>query len=110
MFDAHILAVVGQNLPLYTTFAIISNHGMQDKPSKMVATLQGQSCAENSSKWTCPAHGLQPKNEPKVNPRKLEHGFRMIHGGFPILYFKSMRLMMFQLSGFYCTHCRNPEP
>ena len=22
--------------------------------------------------------------------------------GFPILYFKSMRLMMFQLSGFYC--------
>ena len=23
--------------------------------------------------------------------------------GFPILYFKGMRLMMFQLSGFYCT-------
>ena len=22
--------------------------------------------------------------------------------GFPILYFKGMRLMMFQLSGFYC--------
>ena len=23
--------------------------------------------------------------------------------GFPLLYFKGMRLMMFQLSGFYCT-------
>ena len=23
--------------------------------------------------------------------------------GLPILYFKGMRLMMFQLSGFYCT-------
>ena len=34
MFDAHILAVVGQNLQLYTTFAIISNQGMQDKPSR----------------------------------------------------------------------------
>ena len=22
--------------------------------------------------------------------------------GFPLLYFKGMRLMMFQLSGFYC--------
>ena len=25
--------------------------------------------------------------------------------GFPILYFKGMRLMMFQLSGFYCRAC-----
>ena len=28
--------------------------------------------------------------------------------GFPLLYFKGMRLMMFQLSGFYCS--LNPEP
>ena len=26
--------------------------------------------------------------------------------GFPILYFKGTRIMMFQLSGFYCTFCR----
>ena len=26
--------------------------------------------------------------------------------GFPLLYFKGMRLMMFQLSGFYCTSIR----
>ena len=26
--------------------------------------------------------------------------------GFPLLYFKGMRLMMFQLSGFYCIHIR----
>ena len=25
--------------------------------------------------------------------------------GFPLLYFKGMRLMMFQLSGFYCKPC-----
>ena len=37
-----------------------------------------------------------------VNPRKLEHRSRTIHAGIPILYFKGMRLMMFQLSGFYC--------
>ena len=24
--------------------------------------------------------------------------------GFPLLYFKGMRLMMFQLSGFYCNY------
>ena len=36
-----------------------------------------------------------------ANPRKLEHGFRGFMLGFPILYFKGMRLMMFQLSGFY---------
>ena len=35
-----------------------------------------------------------------MNPRKLEHRFRMIHAGIP--YFKGRRLMMFQLSGFYC--------
>ena len=36
------------------------------------------------------------------NPRKLEHGFRMIHAGIPyIFYLKGMRIMMFQLSGFY---------
>ena len=37
-----------------------------------------------------------------VNPRKLEHGFRMILTGIPILGLKGMRIMMFQLSGFYC--------
>ena len=26
--------------------------------------------------------------------------------GFPVLYFKGMRLMMFQLSSFYCTWVR----
>ena len=36
-----------------------------------------------------------------VNPRKLEHRFRMIHAGIPFT-FKGMRLMMFQLSSFYC--------
>ena len=37
-----------------------------------------------------------------MNSRKLEHRFRMIHAGIPftLLYFKGMRLMMFQLSGF----------
>ena len=29
--------------------------------------------------------------------------------GFPILYFKSMRLMMFQLSGFYCILSLQPS-
>ena len=38
-----------------------------------------------------------------VEDRKLEHGFRRIHAVIPYtLYFKGMRLMMFQLSGFYC--------
>ena len=37
-----------------------------------------------------------------VNTRKLEHGFRGLVLGFPILYFKGMRLLMFQLSGFHC--------
>ena len=38
-----------------------------------------------------------------VNPRKLEHGFRMNSAGIP-LYFnlKGMRITMFQLSGSYC--------
>ena len=36
-----------------------------------------------------------------VNPRKLEHGFRMINAGIPILYLKGMRAIIFQLSGFY---------
>ena len=35
-------------------------------------------------------------------PRKLEHRCRRIHAGIPYT-FKSMRLMMFQLSGVYCT-------
>ena len=39
-----------------------------------------------------------------VNPRKLEHGFRKISVGFPILYFKGMWLTMFQLSGFHCIY------
>ena len=28
--------------------------------------------------------------------------------GFPLVYFKGMRLMMFQLSGFYCTGKARP--
>ena len=28
--------------------------------------------------------------------------------GFPLLYFKGMRLMMFQLSSFYCMTILNP--
>ena len=35
-----------------------------------------------------------------VNPRKLEHGFGMISAS--IVYLKGMRIIMFQLSGFYC--------
>ena len=38
---------------------------------------------------------------PTVNPRKLEHGFRRICARIPILYLKGMRILMFQLSGFY---------
>ena len=37
-----------------------------------------------------------------MNPRKLEHGFRMISAGIPLLYLESRRLVVFQLSGFYC--------
>ena len=44
-----------------------------------------------------------------MNPRKLEHQFRMIHAGIPLLYFKGMRLMMFQLSSFYCRGTANFE-
>ena len=29
--------------------------------------------------------------------------------GFPILYFKGMRLIMFQLSGFYCMPVRSSK-
>ena len=36
-----------------------------------------------------------------VDPRKLEHGLRRISARIPILYLKGMRIMMFQLSGFY---------
>ena len=39
-----------------------------------------------------------------VNPKKLEHRIRMIHAGTLYTYFKGTRLMMFQLSGFCCTH------
>ena len=28
--------------------------------------------------------------------------------GFPLLYFKGMRLMMFQLSSFYCRYTKEP--
>ena len=42
-----------------------------------------------------------------VNPRKLEHGFRMISARFPLLYLQGMGIMMFQLSGFYSP---NPKP
>ena len=37
-----------------------------------------------------------------VEARKLEHGFRRISARIPILYLKGLRIMMFQLSGFYC--------
>ena len=37
-----------------------------------------------------------------VEARKLEHGFRRISAkGSLILYLKGIRIMMFQLSGFY---------
>ena len=36
-----------------------------------------------------------------MNPQKLEHGFRRIGARIPILYLKGMRVLMFQLSGFY---------
>ena len=36
-----------------------------------------------------------------VNPRKLEHGFRMIIAGIHYTYLNGMRIMMFHLSGFY---------
>ena len=37
-----------------------------------------------------------------VDPRKLEHGFRRLCARIPnILYLKGMRILMFQLSGFY---------
>ena len=39
-----------------------------------------------------------------VNPRKLEHGFRMMGARIPstyLLYLKGMRIRMFQLFGFY---------
>ena len=37
-----------------------------------------------------------------VNPRKLEHGCRMINARIPfLLYLKGIRTIMFQLSGFY---------
>ena len=46
-----------------------------------------------------------------MNPRKLEHRIRMIHAGIAyILYFKGMRQMMFQLSGFYCKRIRKRNP
>ena len=35
-----------------------------------------------------------------VNLRKLEHGFWM-NAGMPASYFKSMKILMFQLPGFY---------
>ena len=38
-----------------------------------------------------------------VVARKLEHGFRRIRARIPILYLKAMRIMMFQLSGYYYT-------
>ena len=44
----------------------------------------------------------------KVNPRKLEHGFRRSSARIPILYVKGMRIMMFQLSGF-CFYCKFTE-
>ena len=38
-----------------------------------------------------------------MNPRKLEHGFRRISARIPLyLTLRGMRIMMFQLSGFYC--------
>ena len=38
-----------------------------------------------------------------MNPRKLEHGFRMSSAGIPYTYLKGMRITMFQLSGFCVT-------
>ena len=37
-----------------------------------------------------------------VEARKLEHGFRRISARILILYLKRMRIVMFQLSGYYC--------
>ena len=38
-----------------------------------------------------------------MKPGKLEHGFWRINAEIPIiLYLKGMRILMFQLSGFYC--------
>ena len=37
-----------------------------------------------------------------VNPRKLNMGLGGFVLGSPILYLKGMRVLMFQLSGFYC--------
>ena len=45
-----------------------------------------------------------------MNPRKLEHGFRMISAGIPILHLNGMRNMMFQLSGFYYKGNTEPHP
>ena len=38
-----------------------------------------------------------------MGPRQLEHGFRMNGAGVPH-YFEGMRIMMFQLSDFYCLY------
>ena len=38
-----------------------------------------------------------------VDPRKLEHGLRRISARIPYTLPKGMRIMMFQLSGFYYT-------
>ena len=36
-----------------------------------------------------------------MNPRKLEHGFRMISARIPFIYLKGIRTIMCQLFGFY---------
>ena len=41
-----------------------------------------------------------------VEARKLEHGFRRISARILILYLKGMRMMMFQLSGYYYSRFR----
>ena len=46
----------------------------------------------SSSRYCCSCCG------PRVNPRKVEHGFRRIRARIPyILYLKGMRVRMFQL-------------
>ena len=38
-----------------------------------------------------------------MDPRKLEHGLRMISAGIPYTLPRGRRIAMFQLSGFHCT-------
>ena len=50
-----------------------------------------------------PCHGLQWSPE----SWNIDLGWFVL--GFPILYFKGRRLMMFQLSGFYCSVKGSPK-